>query len=229
MLKLIETFLAKIIYGFHFFRTCLVSAMAACEDALGGDGTDVSAISATRQGKRKCKRGSLADLLSKSHLPPGPSNLEQLMNYPADLVADAFRDNERKQCCMCLLQEGLIEHSDYSGISAEREAKRLLLQVLHEDYGFSIQHHFVKSCDIDPECQAVLVHASDTLDESRSCVFKDIREQIHPVAQAFCEETLANVDPDSTDELEAAYRQIWQYLLTTENGASAVSKDRDVE
>ena len=134
------------------------------------------------------------------------------MNYPVDLVDDAFKSNERKQRCMSLLREGLIEHSDYSGISAEREAKRLLFQV-------------IKSCDIDPDCQAALVHASDTLDEQRSCVFKDIREQIHPVAQAFCEEALASADPDSIDLLDAAHKKIFQYLLATENGAFAVNED----
>ena len=223
-----ETFLVNDPLWFSLLRELLLSChpvMAACEDALGGDGTDVSTISATHQGKRKCKRGSLADLISKSHLPPGPANFEELMNYPVDLVDDAFKSNERKQRCMSLLREGLIEHSDYSGISAEREAKRLLFQVLHEEYGLSVPHHFIKSCDIDPDCQAVLVHASDTLDEQRSCVFKDIREQIHPVAQAFCEEVLASADPDSIDLLEAAYKKIFQYLLATENGAFAVNED----
>ena len=164
---------------------------------------------------------------SKSHLPPGPANFEELVNYPVDLVDDAFKSNERKQRCMSLLREGLIEHSDYSGISAEREAKRLLFQVLHEDYGLSVPHNFIKSCDIDPDCQAVLVHTSDTLDEQRSCVFKDIREQIHPVAQAFCEEALASADPDSIDLFEAAYKKIFQYLLATENGAFAVNEEAD--
>ena len=69
-----------------------------------------------------------------------------------------FTNSKNKRCChydlerpaeLCLLSEGLIEHSDYSGILAEREAKRLLFQVLDEDCGLCIPYQFTKSCDID--------------------------------------------------------------------------------
>lgn len=174
---------------------------------------------------RRRKRGSLGDLLSKSHLPPGPDSLKELFNYPVNLVADAFKVSERKDRCLSLLRDGVAEHSDYSGISAEREAKRLLFQVLEEDYDLSVPHEVTKACDIDPDCQDVLIQASDILDNGRSCVFTDIRCQVHPEVQAFCEDALVKAD-GSQEGQQAVYQKIWDHLLLPETGALAVHEDR---
>lgn len=177
--------------------------------------------------KKKRKRGSLADRLAHSHLQPGPDSVENLFNYPVELVETIFQDAKRETRLRELLADGLVEHSDYSGISAEREAKRLLIQVLAEEHNFQVPHHVSKACDIDKDCQQVLVEASTVLDEGRSCVFTDIREQIHPEAQAFCSDVIAKAQADVGVDptcLESAYSKIFQYLL--QNSSWAVNQDR---
>ena len=176
--------------------------------------------------RRKCKRGSLADLMSKEHLPAGPADVHELFNYPEVLVHDAFKKSEWESRLRKLLQDGLIEHSDYSGVSAEREAKRLLFQVLEDNYSFPVPHYFLRACDIDSNCQDVLIQASDLLDGGRSCVFTDIRAQVHPEAQAFCEDVLNKTNcagGDDKEAAEAANQEIFDYLM--QNGEKAVSED----
>ena len=174
--------------------------------------------------QRRVKRGSLADRLARSHLKPGPASVEDLFNYPVELVAAVFQDAERGRRLRELLADGLIEHSDYSGVSAEREAKRLLIQVLAEDHHFKVSRYFIKACDIDEECQKVLVHTSDHLDEGRSCVFTDIREQIHPEAQAFCSDVIAKAKEAGTEaEFLSAHSDILHYLL--QNSSWIVNQD----
>eukprot|EP00435_Cladocopium_sp_Y103_P047823 s241_g14.t1 len=181
---------------------------------------------AAKRQRRKCKRGSLADLKSKEHLPAGPADVHELFNYPEVLVHDAFKKRQWETRFRQLLQDGLIEHSDYSGVSAEREAKRLLFQVLEDNYNFPVSHCFLRACDIDSNCQDVLIQASDLLDGGRSCVFTDIRAQVHPEAQAHCEDVLKTINSAAADDMEAsqaANQEIFDYLM--QNGEKAVSKD----
>ncbi|CAE7251503.1 unnamed protein product [Symbiodinium sp. CCMP2456] len=166
------------------------------------------------KGKRY-RHGSLADLVSRRNLPPGPKDLGELVSYPQDVLRVLFSDADRAHRCISLLSKGLTDHSDYSGIAAEREAKRLLLQVLAEQYCVSVDYEYKKSCDIDPCCQQVLCHMSACLDNNESCVFADIRDQIPEEGRTFCEE----LEPSPTDtwlsreDVEKHYGDIKAFLL----------------
>ena len=177
------------------------------------------------KGKRY-RHGSLADLVSRRSLPPGPRDLGELLNYPQSVVQVLFSDANRAHRCLTLLSQGLTDHSDYSGIAAEREAKRLLLQVLAEQYSVSVDCEYTKSCDIDPCCQQVLCHMSACLDNNASCVFSDIRDQIPEEGRAFCSELEPNPGDTwlSREEVEQHYGDIKAFLL--KNSDWLVSEDR---
>ncbi|CAE7439049.1 unnamed protein product [Symbiodinium sp. CCMP2592] len=178
------------------------------------------------KGKRY-RHGSLADLVSRRNLPPGPRDLGELLNYPLAVVQVLFSDTNRAHRCLALLSQGLTDHSDYSGIGAEREAKRLLLQVLAEQYSVSVDYEYTKSCDIDPCCQQVLCHMSACLDNNASCVFADIRDQIPEEGRGFCSELEPNPGDTwlSREEVEKHYSDIKAFLL--KNSERLVNEDRD--
>ena len=67
------------------------------------------------KGKRY-RHGSLADLVSRRSLPPGPRDLGELLNYPQSVVQVLFSDANRAHRCLTLLSQGLTDHSDYSGL-----------------------------------------------------------------------------------------------------------------
>ena len=163
---------------------------------LWDDGWELLPDIASRTSKRKHRHGSLPDLLSRRSLPAGPASVQELFNYPVDIVRVLFQDAERAQRCKRLLKDGIVEHSDYSGIGAERECKRLLLQVLNEDCCFRMDYVYRKSCDIDPRCREVLTHMSHALDEGESCVFCDITHQLVKEGQDWC----AASDPSDPDQ-----------------------------
>ena len=196
----------------------------SCDDGWFVDVDEGSAGSAQQPKKRRrWKRGSLMDTLSKYHLPRGAETFEELFNFPVTLLQAAFSQPEWEERCKSLLQRGVVEHSDYSGVFAERESKRLLFQALREEQSFFVPHMVTKTCDNDEVCQSVLIHASQVMDEQCSCVFTDIRSQIHPEAQEWCTAALPNpTDPLQT--CENAYTDIANFLL--ENSAWVVDQDR---
>ena len=190
-----------------------------------------SAPATEHRQKRKHKHGSLLDLAARRHLPKGPESLQELFNFPSDMVRQIFADPERAKCCANLLKDGVVESSDYSGIAAEFEAKRLILQVLREEKSICAEHFLTKTCDIDVHCQRALGHMSHMLHNAQTCVFADIREQIHVNAQRWC----ASMDPAfggtgreldrlPLEELESRYTAIREFLA--KNGKWAVDQDR---
>ena len=176
--------------------------------------------------RRKHKHGSLLDVASRSHLPPGPESLEQLFDFPGDLVDAVFADVSRADRCRRLLMHGVVEHSDYSGICAERESKRLLFQVLREQKRLDVAHVFTKSCDSDAQCQKVLLHMSAVLDGGASCVFTDIRQQVVEDAQNWCTAMTPGQEDDglyAREQVEGRYKEIQEYLLS--NSSWVVDQD----
>ena len=172
--------------------------------------------------KRKYRQGSLLDQAARADLPPGPATLQEMFNFPTDLVQSCFSAPEFQERCRRLLEHGIIEHSDYSGVHAEREAKRLLLQALMEDHNMNVPHLVTKTCDIDEEAQRVLLEASQQLDGCASCVFTDVHCQISPSAQAYVK-MLQPQARDSKEVKRAAYEDMQRWLL--ENGSDVVDQD----
>jgi len=178
--------------------------------------------SETNAKRKRWKKGSVLDVLAKMRLPQGPQSVKELFNYPEQLVQAAFSKPEWQDRCVDLLRWGVVEHSDYSGIFAEREAKRLLFMALGQCKGIHVPHMVRKTCDIDPSSQRVLLHMSEVLDAGESCVFADIRAQLHPEAQEWC--LAASPKPeDSIKAKEDAYQAMADFLL--ENGHWAVDQD----
>ena len=172
--------------------------------------------------KKKRKQGSVSDQLAQLHLPPGPSSLAELLEYPKQHVQTIAREPELLQRVCTLLQRGIVHSSDYSGMLAEREGLRLLAQGLHDEVGVSVPYQFCRACDIDKECQALLVHSSRHQDDGCSCVFQDIREQIHPHAQAWCQACVPS-ENRSKECFAAAFESMDAFLAA--NGDWAVDQD----
>ncbi len=172
--------------------------------------------------KRKWKKGSILDIVSKQHLPKGPGTAEELFNYPESILKDAFVHGAWQDRCKALLSRGVVEHSDYSGVFAEREAKRLLFEALRDHCAVRVPHMVTKTCDSDLLCQDVLLHSSSIQDDFWSCVFTDIRSRIHPDAQAWCDAALPKCD-DPLETRQHAYDTIISWLL--ENSNWAVDQD----
>ena len=168
--------------------------------------------------KRKWKKGSILDIVSKQHLPKGPGTAEELFNFPASILEDAFVHRQLKGRCKALLSWGVVEHSDYSGVFAEREAKRLLFEALKDRCSVHVPHMVAKTCDSDLLCQDVLLHSSSIQDDSWSCVFTDIRSQIHRDAQEWCDAALPNHD-DPLETRQHAYDTIISWFLQNSNWA----------
>ena len=181
---------------------------------------DGSAIPCPAKGR--FRQGSLLQQMACERLPPGPASLEELFNFPSDLLKVCFDVPKFQARCRALLKHGIVEHSDYSGVHAEREVKRLLLQAMREDYGMEVAHCVTKTCDNDRDCQKVLLAASEMLDDSRSCVFPDILCQISEDAQA----VVAALQPPvgATREVkQAAHEAVRDWLF--QNGDAAVAQD----
>ena len=179
--------------------------------------------SVPRPGKRaKCKHGSLLDLASRRELPAGPSSLQEMFSFASEILKTCFRDAECEKRFRALLQHGVVESSDYSGVFAERQAKAMLFQTLEEDYGCRVQHTVTRMCDIDRNCQQVLAHASENLDSGSSCVFFDIRELVLREAQDCLHRMVPGRDEPPADR-KLKYDEMRRWLF--QNGNLAVRQD----
>ena len=172
--------------------------------------------------RRKHRQGSLLDQAARADLAPGPATLAEMFNFPSDLVRTCFAAPQFEDRCRRLLQHGIVEHSDYSGIHAEREAKRLLLQTLLEECDMNVPHIVSKTCDIDSHAQTVLLEASRELDGGESCVFPDVHCQIPAEAQAYIQ-ALQPQPEDSKEVKRAAHEAVRRWLL--DNASAVVNQD----
>ena len=174
--------------------------------------------------RRKVRQGSLEDVLASQHLPPGPASLHELLCFPEDMLACVFADDKFKSSVMRLLEGGIIETSDYSGVCAAREATRLLLQAILAHTGQEIPCRVRRMCDVDKTSQHVLLHLSRTQDSGEACVFPDIRQQLHLSAQKFLESCAPAPGASSLERMQC-YEEMSQWL--DENGSWAVCQDRN--
>ena len=190
---------------------------------MGYNGVAAKAGDYDRAKRRKVRQGSLEDVLASQYLPSGPSSLHELLCFPEDMLARVFANDQFKSNVMRLLEGGMIETSDYSGVCAAREATRLLLQAIHAHTGQEILCRVRRMCDLDKTAQHVLLHISRTQDAGEACVFPDIRQQLHLAAQEFLE-SCAPPAGATVLERRQCYEQMSQWL--DENGSWAVCQDR---
>ncbi|CAE7253113.1 unnamed protein product [Symbiodinium necroappetens] len=176
--------------------------------------------------KRRYKQGSLADHLSTLHCQAGPGNLFELFDFPKEHVRTMSKHPELLARACQLLEHGIVHSSDYAGMLAEREGMRLLLQALHEEASCSGSYTFTRACDIDRDCQQLLLHSAQTQDQGQSCIFLDICQQIHPTAQAWCQACLPKAE-DSSESCAAAYDSMDEFLRA--NGSWAVDQEHSCE
>ncbi|CAE7394875.1 unnamed protein product [Symbiodinium sp. CCMP2592] len=171
-----------------------------------------------QQASKKIRRGSLSHVLAEHDYPPGPSSLEQLLMFPKELVATVCSDPTRKQRLLHLLEHGLLHSSDYSGVGAEREALRCMALAIASETGVSVLHTHTRSCDISVAAQKVLCGIAEHQDGGASCVFKDIVQQIDPVAQGWLSE--CDVNPAATEKQRVTgFREMRDWLLENESWA----------
>ena len=171
--------------------------------------------------KRRYKQGSLEDQLSTLHCQAGPSSLSELFDFPKQHVATMCKQPELLARACQLLEHGIVHSSDYAGMLAERAGMCLLLQALCEEAMCSVPYTFTRACDIDRDCQQLLLHSAQKQDQGQSCVFQDIREQIDPRGQAWCQACLSNPE-DGPESCAAAYNSMDEFLEA--NGSWAVDQ-----
>ena len=128
--------------------------------------------------RKRCRQGSLADDIAQSVWPAGPACLDELFNYPEQHLETIAQEPELMSRLSHLLQHGVVHSSDYTGMLAEREGLRLVLQAVQERTGSRIPYRFARACDLDQECQRFLWHSAQVQGDGQSCLFADIRCQI---------------------------------------------------
>ena len=172
--------------------------------------------------RKRFRHGSLLDSISRSSLPAGPQSLQELFNFPSHILEVCFQRDGFQQRFRKLLEHGVVEYSDYSGVFAERQAKAMLFQTLREDWNLDVVHTVLRMCDLDRQCQRVLLHASNTLDAGTACVFPDVRMQVTEASQEHLDACVPCKDLP-TELRSRAYHEMRAWLLS--NGHSAVDQD----
>ena len=123
--------------------------------------------------------------IGRPALRPGPTSVQGLFDWPADVCTRAFslgdgKDDARKSRVRKFV-DGVPWNvsSDFSGYDCPREAWRLMIMALSHafpDWQLAQPRH-VRSCDIARLQHRQLVLNAQKLDEGRSCVFHDINDR----------------------------------------------------
>ena len=195
----------------HLARNASDGASSAFSVASSEPFEEVATLPVKR---RKHRHGSLGDLASKAHLPNGPMSVQELFNYPSDIVATLFKDADREHHARELLGEGLFETSDYSGMHCEGEAKRLLFQAIWNVSGWKPKFNVVsRCCDNAALPQKVLVAASHEIHDSHSCVMTDIHSYINAEGNAVIDLIEPAEGEGSVAERADRYRKIEEWIM----------------
>ena len=172
--------------------------------------------------RKRCRQGSLADDISQNMWPAGPACLDELFSYPEQHLETIAQKPELMSRLSHLVQHGVVHSSDCARMLAEREGLRLVLQAVQERTGSHIPYRFARACDLDQECQRFLWHSAQVQDNGQSCLFADIRCQIHVHAQDWCASCVPDAGSSPGDKVKS-YRMMDDFLRA--NGSWAVDQD----
>lgn len=157
------------------------------------------------------RRGGIEFRNRNFALPSGPSNLEELMKWPATIVEELIKDPSRKERFFNICKQGFNVGTSYSGLDAPREALTQICHYLQAEYGVWPRLSFSHACDIAPVPQYVLVELARREDLSASCVFGDLESRLSLEARAKLDEL--NPEKNASPEAKAqSYQSMWKYL-----------------
>ena len=179
-----------------------------------GHGSENFELAVTRPGKRNklsAHPGSLEFIQSRWSLPPGPSSLVGLFDFPRRLVADLLGSDcasrgLSEDCLRRNLGVGLMVVSDHSGTGNGEASAQQVLRALPEGICPPSQPGFYSSTDKCPASQKCLL--------AGPCrhVFCDIREQVSPAGKEMLDK-LRPVTTQSKQERISAYETLYKEIV----------------
>ena len=129
---------------------------------------------------------------------PGPQTSQELGCWDKKL-AGIMASTELGPRALRLLQHGALVYSDYSGYDSPRECLRVAMPTLcSEMQSDPVDILFTRSCDWGKDQQQVLKHVSTSMDDGRSCVFRDINDRLHNDVKAWIDEAAPSTDSKLT-------------------------------
>ena len=179
----------------------------------------LSLESLTPAKKRRCTAGPsnrLGGIESRqfmSALPKGPETLDELMDWPSQLLRCVERasgglfDRLKK-----VLGRPVLVTSAYSGIDAPRESLCQLGRALQAEYGQDVTFQFCHATDKATGPQTVLRYLAEKVDAGESCVFSELEERLSLEMREILDGMMP-VDGQSSEEKELAYADMHQYLF----------------
>ena len=158
--------------------------------------------------------GSLEHRASQSCLPAGPSNVQELMEWPLSVVRMAFERPGWEARRRALLEPGIWEASDYSGVFAEHEARRLLFQAISILSGWAPRQHVSgRVCDSDENVQKLLLHMSKSESGGNMCVMPDINGMVAPLAQGVQDALAPDDSCTDRESFIEGYKEMERWLV----------------
>lgn len=154
-------------------------------------------------------------------LPAGPSTLEELLDWPMQIVqgirsSGAPEDEELALRLQTNFAGGVKAYTDYSGMDCPKEAMRLGVLATEKSFGMTFPSPpftFVRASDKGLLQQRVLADLAQMDGEPFSCLFGDLLERLPPAARQHLEAALPEQGA-TKQEKSQAYQDIRSWLLS---------------
>ena len=156
--------------------------------------------------------GGIESRQFSSALPRGPETLDDLMDWPSQLLqcieqtAGGLFGRLQK-----LLARPVRVTSAYSGIDAPRESLYQLGQALQARYGQSLTLQFCHATDKAKAPQEVLMYLAKNVDGGASCVFSDLEDRLTSETREYLDSMMPK-DGQSSEAKKLAYDAMSEYL-----------------
>ena len=187
------------------------------EEELVGPATSSGSGDSVKCGPRGPTRvGSMDWEVKKARMPPGPSSVQELYEWPVQHFKDLDTHGGPEwgvRLFECLMFGAEVK-TDYSGADFVREAfsivgQQFMRELDNDNLVFKPPFTFVRSCDNQKLQQSVLCDIAKQIDGDRSCVFADIGDRLPPVIAKRLDEIENGEHPRS-----AAQEQVWESRYT---------------
>lgn len=160
---------------------------------------------------RRFRRG----LLSEPQ--PGPESVSELYAWPRDVATALFsnENNDKFRNFKHMLELGVANVTDYSGIDMPRESMRCLLKGLQSLMNHDIDMTKItwqRSCDSGKLQRKCLEWQSRKFDGGSSCVFKDLLHRLPEHAQQWIQSHWPSKTSSKEDRI-AAIQDIQHWLM----------------
>jgi hypothetical protein len=155
---------------------------------------------------------------SKS-LDPGPTSAEAIGDWPSANAkcihsSGKSEDEEMTLRLFSILQGGLLQYGDYSGIEAARHALDYSVKGMAKEMGWTFEEWpitYTRSCDKGKLQTEVLTKYALTIDGGRSCHFKNMLDRLPEAARNYVTSNMPPKTASNDDKLQAA-QQLEQFV-----------------